>query len=161
MVKEAVAFVKVRNDEMGDKKRERLCYILGSAGYFHFENKHFYMFIKTLQTLERHITEKDIYYELEVVDENEIAAESFNRKLREKPVLTYYRSDNAFVMSFLDYLKEKTNDKYLLNLMGKFYDELNHFSQGIKEYFALDDYVNEIVKEKESKRDRKTGSVKR
>lgn len=161
MSKEAVAFVKVRNDELGDKRRERLCYIQGSAEYFHFENKYFCGVIKTLQTLERHIAEKDIHYEIETIDESQIAAESFNRKLRGEPVLTYYRSDNAFIMHRLDYLKEKTDDKYLLNLMDKFYDRLNHFSQGVKEWSILDDYVNEIVKKSERDNSGKVKSTKR
>ena len=150
MAKELTVFVKVRNSETGERRRERLCYLSASPNYLYFEDKYFFKYIKTLQILERCITGKDVNYELEIISDNEIAVESFNKQLKDEPLITFYNiySDYACILNFINYLKEKTDDKYLLQLMGKFYDQLRYYSKGVDEYYALNRYVDEIVKDK-------------
>jgi len=161
MRRDVVAFVKVRNDEIGDRQRERLCYIDFSAYSLHFEDEHFFDYIKILQTLERTLTNKDVRYELEIVNENEIAVESFNNKLKDKPIRAFYRNERICILNFMKYLKEKTDDKYLLELMDKFYDQLNHYAKGVNEYYALKRYLDNMIKEKAAETNKSNKSKKR
>jgi len=155
MSKEVSAFVKVRNDETGTRRKERLCYLETSPYYLNFKDEYFYQFVKTLQTLERHLSGKDVVYELEIVSENEIAVESFNRRLKGEPLPPFYRYDNACILDFLEYLKEKANNTCLVNLIENFQQALNRYSKGIDEYYALVRYVNEVVEESNNKKTKK------
>ena len=127
----------------------------------HFEDEHFFDYIKILQTLERTLTNKDVRYELEIVNENEIAVESFNNKLKDKPIRAFYRNERICILNFMKYLKEKTDDKYLLELMDKFYDQLNHYAKGVNEYYALKRYLDNMIKEKAAETNKSNKSKKR
>ena len=63
--------------------------------------------------------------------------------------------EGCFIMHYIEYLKGKTDHKYLLNLLKKFYDRLNLYSDAEDEYYKLNRYVDEIVKEKSIKNNKK------
>ena len=84
MAKECVAIVKVKENETEERKREKICYIGWSANYLLRKHKYFLDWMKTLLKLEKHLTGNNVNYELELTDEQEIAAEHFNRKMKQQ-----------------------------------------------------------------------------
>ena len=144
--KEVVAIVKIRNYETGDRNREKLCYIESSPKYLYYDDKYFFRQIKLLIGLEKFLTKKDVNYELELITDQEIALERFNKQLKDEELLTFYIYSSRFTMDYLSYLKDKTEDKHLINLLIDAYDNLSQFGKGTDQFYRLEVYMKELMR---------------
>ena len=158
MGNDVVAIVKIRNYETGERNRERLCYLQSSPKYLNYDNKWFFDHIKTLWTLEKYLTGKDVNYEIELINEQDIAVERFNKRLKGEDPINFYIYDHCVAMDFIEYLKGKTDDKHMINLLSEFYEKLKLFNDGVDEYYRLHRYVEYISKQKVEASNKKGGS---
>lgn len=142
MSNEAVAIVKIRNYETGERNRERLCYLQSSPKYLNYDNEYFFDYLKMLWELEKLITKKDINYEIELVDEQDIAVERFNKRLKGEKLINFYTYDRKVFMDFIEYLVEKTDDNCLSELLKDFHGKISLFNKGTDEFCRLRRYID-------------------
>lgn len=145
MADEAVAIVKIRNCEDGERRRERICYLTSSAKYLNCDNDYFFDYLKILWELEKIITKKDICYEIERVNEQDIAVERFNKRLKGEKLIKFYTYDRSVMMDFVKYLVEKTEDERLVELLNSFAEQLSLFGKGRDEYYKIRRYMEYIT----------------
>jgi hypothetical protein len=49
-------------------------------------------------------------------------------------------------MDYLSYLKDKTEDKHLINLLTDAYDNLSQFGKGTDQFYRLEVYMKELMR---------------
>lgn len=141
MANEAVAIVKIRNYEEGERRRERICYLTSSAKYLNYDNEYFFDYLKTLWELELIVTKKDVYYEIERMDEQDIAVERFNKRLKGEKLIKFYTYDRSVMLDFIKYLVEKIEDERLVELLNAFAEQFSLFGKGKDEYYKIRRYM--------------------